>query len=298
MINWFYLLLALLMWAIAWPTLHKQQFMNLFTYRKSGAAVKTPVWFALSGGKVYVMTTAAAGKAKRIRNNPEVAIAPSDFRGRPKGRDIRAVAMRASPYDLRALGSNQINTLNTAQVAALTTDQIGALTSAQVDALTTAQIAGMTSSQLAAQGSTQFATIRCGAPRRGHGLVRAPADARSHRDDVDRRVRVDLQHDARLHVRRADAPVRGDRFDAQERGRALPRQRAQPFPCRAGADRGVDLGRHPGGVSAAGGPVHLRLSAVLRHGSAGTQPPGRWRAGGFSVRSRGWSRMQHSGEVT
>jgi uncharacterized protein len=83
------------------------RYVRLSTFRKSGAAVPTPVWFARLGKNLYVVTGRNTGKVKRIRNNPGVAIAPSDFRGRPKGRDLRAVAgvtdeQRGGPAD-RAL---------------------------------------------------------------------------------------------------------------------------------------------------------------------------------------------------
>ena len=77
----------------------KHQYANLFTYRKSGEAVKTPVWFALSGGKIYVMTTMAAGKAKRIRNNGRVLIGPSDARGNPLGPTVSGVARILPPEE-------------------------------------------------------------------------------------------------------------------------------------------------------------------------------------------------------
>jgi PPOX class probable F420-dependent enzyme len=59
--------------------------MALTTYRKSGAAVTTPVWFAKSGGKLYVTTLPQAGKAKRIRNNPTVEVSPCTADGRLLG---------------------------------------------------------------------------------------------------------------------------------------------------------------------------------------------------------------------
>ena len=68
------------------------RYVRLNTFRRSGRAVPTPVWFARVGDNLYAVTGRNTGKAKRIRNNPDVAIAPSDFRGRPKGRDLRAVA--------------------------------------------------------------------------------------------------------------------------------------------------------------------------------------------------------------
>ncbi len=72
--------------------LESQQYANLFTYRKSGEAVKTPVWFALRNGKAYVMTTANAGKVKRIRNGGRVEIGPADRAGKPLGPTVTASA--------------------------------------------------------------------------------------------------------------------------------------------------------------------------------------------------------------
>ena len=69
-----------------------ERYLRLSTFRKTGAAVPTPVWFARLGENLYVVTGRNTGKAKRIRNNPGVAVAPSDFRGPPKGPDLRAVA--------------------------------------------------------------------------------------------------------------------------------------------------------------------------------------------------------------
>jgi uncharacterized protein len=78
----------------------KHQYMNLVTYRKSGEGVKTPVWFAQDGNRLVMLTQPAAGKLKRIRNNPCVQIAPSDVRGNPLGATIEAQAriLSASEY--------------------------------------------------------------------------------------------------------------------------------------------------------------------------------------------------------
>ena len=73
-------------------SLKGQQFINLITYRKNGEEMITPVWFAERDGKLYVMTTAAAGKVKRIRNNGSVKIGPSDQRGNPLGPTMPATA--------------------------------------------------------------------------------------------------------------------------------------------------------------------------------------------------------------
>jgi PPOX class probable F420-dependent enzyme len=65
--------------------LDREAYLNLATFRRSGAAVETPVWFAAHAGRLYVFTEAAAGKVKRLRANPAIRIAPCSVRGRPKG---------------------------------------------------------------------------------------------------------------------------------------------------------------------------------------------------------------------
>jgi uncharacterized protein len=74
-----------------------RKYLNLETYRKSGAGVRTPVWFAhappTSGGlRLYVYTTANSGKAKRLRRTGVVRIAPCDARGKLIGSWITAQA--------------------------------------------------------------------------------------------------------------------------------------------------------------------------------------------------------------
>ncbi len=61
------------------------RYLNIETYRKSGAKVRTPVWFAEQDGRLYLYTLADSGKVKRIRNNRRVRVAPCDFRGNPLG---------------------------------------------------------------------------------------------------------------------------------------------------------------------------------------------------------------------
>jgi uncharacterized protein len=59
----------------------KKQYLNLETFRKNGEGVKTPVWFAQEEGTLYVMTMPFSGKAKRIRNNGRINIAPCKMDG-------------------------------------------------------------------------------------------------------------------------------------------------------------------------------------------------------------------------
>ncbi|WP_273845995.1 PPOX class F420-dependent oxidoreductase [Rubrobacter calidifluminis] len=72
--------------------LEGHDYMNLTTFRRSGEPVRTPVWFAKDGEKLYVYTGRASGKAKRIRNHGGVIVGPCDRRGRPLGPEVAGVA--------------------------------------------------------------------------------------------------------------------------------------------------------------------------------------------------------------
>jgi PPOX class probable F420-dependent enzyme len=83
----------------AFPQLHKQQFINLTTYRKSGQPVVTTVWFAQVGDKLYGMSEPQAGKCKRIRNNPNVSVAPSTYAGKVLGEAATGLARMLPPAE-------------------------------------------------------------------------------------------------------------------------------------------------------------------------------------------------------
>jgi len=61
--------------------LQAKKYISLATFRRDGREVRTAVWFAEQAGKLYVMTRSDSGKYKRIRNNPQVRIAPCTVRG-------------------------------------------------------------------------------------------------------------------------------------------------------------------------------------------------------------------------
>jgi PPOX class probable F420-dependent enzyme len=69
-----------------------QKYISLATFRKSGAPVRTPVWFGEANGKLYVKSRRDSGKFKRIRNNPAVKVAPCDVRGRITGPEFSGTA--------------------------------------------------------------------------------------------------------------------------------------------------------------------------------------------------------------
>ena len=66
-------------------SLEGKAYVDIVTYRTSGAKVSTPVWFVLKDGHLYAWTEADSGKAKRIRRNPKVALAPCKMNGTPTG---------------------------------------------------------------------------------------------------------------------------------------------------------------------------------------------------------------------
>ena len=83
----------------------------LVTYKRSGEAVPTPVWFGVDeAGLFYCRTGKLAAKAKRIRNNPSVKVAPCTVRGVPKGAfapgTARVVDAAGEEHAERAIQSN------------------------------------------------------------------------------------------------------------------------------------------------------------------------------------------------
>ncbi|MFN8379512.1 MAG: PPOX class F420-dependent oxidoreductase [Anaerolineae bacterium] len=89
----------------AFSALSGHEYMLLTTYRKSGEAVPTPVWFAQAEDRLYVMTDAEAGKVKRIHNRADVEIAPSDGRGKVLGNAVQGRARILSPDEAAAARS-------------------------------------------------------------------------------------------------------------------------------------------------------------------------------------------------
>jgi uncharacterized protein len=73
------------------------KYLNLESFRKNGQGVRTPVWFAGdpprgTPQKLYLYSEADSGKAKRIRRDSRVRIAPCNVRGKLLGDWIEARA--------------------------------------------------------------------------------------------------------------------------------------------------------------------------------------------------------------
>jgi len=78
-------------------SLQGRKYLSIETFRKSGQGVRTPVWFAGEPedgppDKLYVYSTADSGKAKRIRNNGRVRVAPCAAGGKLLGEWVEARA--------------------------------------------------------------------------------------------------------------------------------------------------------------------------------------------------------------
>jgi uncharacterized protein len=71
---------------------HKQQYINLETFKRSGDCVKTPVWFVEDGGILYVRTGKNSPKVKRMRNFPHIRVAACSMSGAVKGEWLEATA--------------------------------------------------------------------------------------------------------------------------------------------------------------------------------------------------------------
>jgi len=79
----------------------RQRAVLLTTYRRDGTPVGTAVNMAVDGDRAFVRTPHRTGKVKRLRNNPNVEIAPSTFLGKPTGPAIRAQARLLSGDDAK-----------------------------------------------------------------------------------------------------------------------------------------------------------------------------------------------------
>ena len=77
-----------------------QKYLCLETYKKSGQGVKTPVWFVISDGIIYVATAESSGKVKRLKHNKSVRIVPSNYKGVPKGSWIEGQAFFGNESEL------------------------------------------------------------------------------------------------------------------------------------------------------------------------------------------------------
>ena len=73
------------------------KYLSLTTFRRDGTPVATPVWLVRDGESLRVITQADSGKAKRLRHNDHVLLAPCDARGNLKGTQVAGTATLQDP---------------------------------------------------------------------------------------------------------------------------------------------------------------------------------------------------------
>ena len=76
----------------------KGSHVSLTTFRRNGQAVPTPVGGLVQDGTLYALTPPDTGKVKRLRNNPQVTIAPCNMKGAVPD-DVPAVRATARLLD-------------------------------------------------------------------------------------------------------------------------------------------------------------------------------------------------------
>jgi len=81
----------------------KGKYVSLITYKKDGSPIATQVWFAEEDKKMYIVTLQGRYKFKRIKNNPNVKIAPASMRGKPKGEYFDGIARVLSDAESRPI---------------------------------------------------------------------------------------------------------------------------------------------------------------------------------------------------
>ena len=80
------------------------RYISLTTRRRDGSLTSTPVWVASDDGRrLLVWTHASTWKVKRIRRNPHVLVAESNYRGRERGRRLEGHARIINDVDVQQL---------------------------------------------------------------------------------------------------------------------------------------------------------------------------------------------------
>jgi PPOX class probable F420-dependent enzyme len=84
--------------------LARERYVNLVTFRKSGAEVKTPIWFASDPEeprRLWMYTNGQSGKVKRLRGSGRSRVAACNARGRVHGPWLEATSrIEADPAQI------------------------------------------------------------------------------------------------------------------------------------------------------------------------------------------------------
>ena len=77
---------------LTFAELAKAQYILLTTFTKDGRSKPTPIWAAVDGDRLLVITEGKSWKVKRIRNTPRVTLATCTMRGRPTSEEVEGTA--------------------------------------------------------------------------------------------------------------------------------------------------------------------------------------------------------------
>jgi len=84
--------------------LARERYVNFVTFRKSGAEVKTPIWFATDPEeprRLWMYTNGKSGKVKRLRNSGRSRVAACNARGAVHGPWLEATSrIEADPAQI------------------------------------------------------------------------------------------------------------------------------------------------------------------------------------------------------
>ena len=76
-----------------------EEFVQLTTFKRSGAPVRTPVWVVPDGDALLVTTPSGSGKVKRLRQDSRVELRPCSRRGHVESGAPRFTAVAALDPD-------------------------------------------------------------------------------------------------------------------------------------------------------------------------------------------------------
>jgi PPOX class probable F420-dependent enzyme len=79
----------------------RQPTVLLTTYKRDGTPVGTPVNLAVEGDHAYFRTWDTSWKARRLRRNHDVQIAPSTVRGEPTGDALEGTVRQLDGQEAR-----------------------------------------------------------------------------------------------------------------------------------------------------------------------------------------------------
>jgi uncharacterized protein len=80
------------------------RYISLTTFRRDGTEASTPVWVASDDGvRLLVWTGGSTWKAKRIRNDPRVLVARSNYKGKERGPRLEGRARIVDDVDINGI---------------------------------------------------------------------------------------------------------------------------------------------------------------------------------------------------